>query len=378
MLLFDKLSFWERRFYLESIDFIIVGSGIVGLTCAIQLKKKFKSSKILILERGYLPTGASTKNAGFACFGSPTEILDDLEKSKEQVVWDTIQMRYEGLIKLFELVGKRKIKYTNCSSWELIEEDEIKLSQEKINWLNQKLERIIKEKNVYSFDDKSIKKNGLKGFGQAIKNRLEGAISTDLLMSTLIQLAHSNGIYILNGINILNFSDSGKGVLLQSNFGEFQCNKLIICSNGFSNKLLPKLDVVPSRAQVLITKPIYNLKLRGTFHSQKGYYYFRNIENRILLGGARCVDFSGENTDKFENTHSITSELRSYLTKHFTDSQKFEIDHYWSGIMGTGNEKKPIVQKINKNVFCGVRMGGMGIAIGTEIGNKLVELVSNE
>ena len=28
-----------------------------------------------------------------------------------------------------------------------------------------------------------------------------------------------------------------------------------------------------------------NLKIKGSFHYEKGYYYFRNIDNRILLGG---------------------------------------------------------------------------------------------
>ena len=46
--------------------------------------------------------------------------------------------------------------------------------------------------------------------------------------------------------------------------------------------------------------------------------------------------------------------------------------------MGTGTEKKPLVQKINNNVYCGVRMGGMGIAIGSEIGHLLVKLILHD
>jgi cation diffusion facilitator CzcD-associated flavoprotein CzcO len=80
MLNIKDLSFWEKSLYFESLDFTIIGAGIVGLSTAIFLKEKFPRSKILILERGYLPSGASTKNAGFACFGSPTELYDDLSK----------------------------------------------------------------------------------------------------------------------------------------------------------------------------------------------------------------------------------------------------------------------------------------------------------
>jgi gamma-glutamylputrescine oxidase len=378
MLQFDKLSFWERRNYLDSIDFLIIGSGIVGIAFALQLKNKFKTSKIVILERGYIPTGASTKNAGFACFGSPTEIFDDIEKSNENLVWNTVKMRYEGLMKLLEITGVENINYEKCNSWELIKNSEPDFCKEKLSWLNNKIEKLIDHKNVYSFDNMSIKSNGLFGFKQAIKNRLEGSISTDLLMNRLLNLTSLENITILNGVHVLNYENTGSKVEIQTNYGRIDSNKLIICTNGFANDLVPNKDVNPSRAQVLITKPIENLPLRGTFHAEKGYYYFRNIENRILLGGARCKDFDGETTTKFDNTEIIKTELKSYLSSHFKNSDKFEIDYFWSGIMGTGKEKQPIVEQINKNVYCGVKMGGMGIAIGAEIGSQLLKLITNE
>ena len=65
-----NLSYWELKTWFTNIDFAIVGSGIVGLNCALALRKKFPESKILILEKGILHQGASKKNAGFACFGS--------------------------------------------------------------------------------------------------------------------------------------------------------------------------------------------------------------------------------------------------------------------------------------------------------------------
>ena len=71
-------SYWELKEWFTNIDFTIVGSGIVGLNCAITLKKNHPKAKILILEKGMLPQGASTKNAGFACFGSLSEIENTL------------------------------------------------------------------------------------------------------------------------------------------------------------------------------------------------------------------------------------------------------------------------------------------------------------
>ena len=73
-----NLSFWELKNWFWNVDYTIVGSGIVGLHAALKLRNRFPESKILIIEKGMLPQGASTKNAGFACFGSISEIIDDL------------------------------------------------------------------------------------------------------------------------------------------------------------------------------------------------------------------------------------------------------------------------------------------------------------
>ena len=43
--------------------------------------------------------------------------------------------------------------------------------------------------------------------------------------------------------------------------------------------------------------------------------------------------------------------------------------------MGVGNQKKAIVKPISSNVFCGVRLGGMGVAIGSLVGKELAELI---
>lgn len=43
--------------------------------------------------------------------------------------------------------------------------------------------------------------------------------------------------------------------------------------------------------------------------------------------------------------------------------------------MGVGKKKRPIIEQLSDNVFCGVRLGGMGVAIGSLVGAELAELV---
>ena len=137
MLQLNQLSFLERKAFFDGIDFTIIGAGIVGFTTAIQLKDKYPNSRVLILEKGYLPSGASSKNAGFTCFGSSTEIFDDLQKSSEENVWQTVKMRYDVLTELFRIVWGRDIGYEKNGSWDLIlEKDTHQLIYKSFNTTN--------------------------------------------------------------------------------------------------------------------------------------------------------------------------------------------------------------------------------------------------
>jgi gamma-glutamylputrescine oxidase len=152
-----------------------------------------------------------------------------------------------------------------------------------------------------------------------------------------------------------------------------ESKKVIVATNGFARQLLPHLEVRPARAQVLITEPVKGLKLKGAFHYQQGYYYFRNIDGRVLLGGGRNLNFKGEETTQFGLTQQIQQKLETLLKTHILPGVPHKIDQRWSGIMGVGTEKKPIIKHISNNIVCAVRMGGMGIAIGSLVGEMAVK-----
>jgi glycine/D-amino acid oxidase-like deaminating enzyme len=54
---------------------------------------------------------------------------------------------------------------------------------------------------------------------------------------------------------------------------------------------------------------------------------------------------------------------------------EYKIDRRWSGIMGFGDMKTPIVQKYNDHIYIAARMSGMGIAIGSMIGEEVADLI---
>lgn len=369
-----QLSYWEIKNWFTNVDFTIVGSGIVGLHCALELRERFPESKILILEKGILPQGASTKNAGFACFGSLSELIDDLKTHSEEEVIQLVQKRWTGLQLLRKRLGDATLDFKPFGGYELfLQDDDATYSEclQKMPFLNEILKPLFKadvfSKQVDRFAFANIKE-------YSIFNPFEAQIDTGNMMQALLKEAISKDILILNQAEVSSYTDKNDSVELVVNDTAFNTKKLLFATNGFASKLTNN-EVKPARAQVLITEPIANLDIKGTFHLDKGYYYFRNFEDRILLGGGRNLDFEGETTTDLSQTEKIQNKLEDLLKNVILPNQEFQIAHRWSGIMGIGAHKNPIVSQLSNNVYCGVRLGGMGVAIGSLIGKELADLV---
>jgi gamma-glutamylputrescine oxidase len=195
------------------------------------------------------------------------------------------------------------------------------------------------------------------------------------MMRTLLNKVYNLGVIVLNNCAIQEISNQGNSVSLATNQGKFGAKKIILATNAFANQLFPGLKVIPGRGQVLLTKPIKDLKLKGTYHFDEGYYYFRNIDGRVLFGGGRNLDFKAEETWDFGHTEAIKHKLSQYLHEVILPGRQFEIDYWWSGIMGFGEDISPIVKEVEPNIFCAVRCNGMGVAMGSLVGEEVAELV---
>ncbi len=369
-----NFSYWELKEWFTNVDFTIVGSGIVGLNCALTLKKKHPTATILVLEKGMLPQGASSKNAGFACFGSLSELVDDLKTHTEEEVFDLVKKRWEGLQLLRKTLGDKNIDFQQNKGYELFLNKELfEECASKKNQINKLIAPVFKQ-DVFSESENVFNFQKIQPIYSV--NQFEGQIDTGKMMAQLLLKAQKAGVKILNNIAVESYTEQNDRVSVKTNQIAFTTNKLFIATNGFAKQLLQE-NVQPARAQVLITKPIKNLQVKGTFHLDKGYYYFRNVGDRILFGGGRNLDFKGEETAEFGETELIQNQLKTILQETILPNTKFEIAHSWSGIMGVGNQKKAIVKPISTHVYCGVRLGGMGVAIGSLVGKELAELLNN-
>jgi gamma-glutamylputrescine oxidase len=374
------LSIWEKESFIQ-YDYIIAGSGIVGLSTALSIKELDPNASVLILERGLLPSGASTRNAGFACIGTVGEKLHDIKLMGEENVVQLMLKRWEGLQLLRKRVGDKNMDFENLGGYELVLQHET-FDYDAMYRMNVLLSDTFKEP-VYAEDYGGINRFGFNSSAvkTLIKNRLDGQLHSGKMLNRLIDLCQQKHIRIITGANITRFEETNNLLHVQvtSSFTSeltFTCKQLAICTNAFTKDLLPEVDVTPGRGQVLITSPIEGLSLQGTFNFDEGYYYFRNFGNRILFGGGRNLDFEKEKTTTFELNPQIQEKLEYYLKEIIAPGKKFHITDRWTGIMGFGKEKLPEVKRITPHISIGIKLNGMGVALGSKIGHELAGVVT--
>jgi gamma-glutamylputrescine oxidase len=372
------LSIWEKESFFAPADIVIAGSGYLGLWSAYYLKRAHPSLSITIVDRGRIPTGASTRNAGFACFGSLTELIADAKKMGEDKMLELVEMRYKGLRRIRKTFSDKKTGYKAHGGYELISPQTTDMNElrSNIDWLNLRMKKIVKSQKTFRLQDDKIASFGFSGVSHLVEAREEGQLHPGKLCQSLLRLVQSMGVTVLTNLEIKSFERINGRIILQTSpeIG-LTAGQLLVCTNGFARQLLPQLDVIPARGQVLVTSPIEALPFSGSFHYEEGFYYFRDLGDRVLLGGARNLAIEEETTDEMTITDTIQQELERFLRETILPGKTFSIDHRWSGIMGTGSEKLPILQQTGEGVFCAVRMSGMGVALAPVMGEKVARLM---
>ncbi|MDZ4745842.1 MAG: FAD-dependent oxidoreductase [bacterium] len=403
---------WEDVFL--TYDVVIVGAGIIGLSSAIEIAERNPTLRITVLERGLIPTGASTRNAGFACFGSLGEIHADILGMGQEGALSVVAKRVAGLRKLTDRCAKSEIGYEALGGHELFFEEHDGLAR--LPEINALLEPLL-GKDVFTRRDDLIKTFMFGPRVHALVHiKHEATVHSGLLINALWKIAEQHGIRILTGALVTAIDDrvtaiddrgqQNHALTISTISGEHTIHAgiAVLATNGNMSQITvsatrqnpepmqtlamqtlatPTLTPTaaptfyPARGQVLLTASIEGLPFKGSFHFNDGYYYFRNLGNRILFGGGRNTDFEGERTRDMSTTEPLQKNLDELLRTVIAPGREIVVEKRWSGTMAFAADKQPCVVQIAPNVILAFGCNGMGVALGSNIATEVASLVGN-
>jgi gamma-glutamylputrescine oxidase len=367
------LSYWEKTVWAAPADVLIVGAGFTGLFTAITLLRNQPKLKVKIIEQEKYGTLASSRNAGFLCFGSPSELASDLKQHQAQDLINLLRKKRRGISLLLNQLSKKNIHYRATSGYELLLEhyaDAAELAHNQFIQLNILFKEAFKTADYYRF----LPVIDLPTHPSAIQFKYEGQINPAATVAALRLLAENLGANIMYNTKVTHLAKNGDSWLVETDCASLQAKQVVVANNAFASELVPDHPVIPQRAQVLVTSPLLRpLSWKGNFHVDFGYIYFRNIgDNRILLGGARNTAFEQEQTAKTEINLALQAKLEDFLQTYLLPpATDYSISDRWSGIMGFREPKQPAAVQLHANGLVVVAgMNGMGAALGPALGEE--------
>lgn len=373
----SNISVWENETYFAPQNIVIIGGGLMGLWTAITLKEQKPNLSITVVERNVTPLGASTRNAGFACFGSPTELLHDAKTLGESAMLQIVEKRYKGIEKIKKYFGN-VIDFDSCGGYECLTEKQLPVNEinDALAYLNKLLADITNTYHTFKRNDAALSALGLQNFDALVENKWEGGLHSGKLVQALQNKAACLGVNCLYGITVTHCYRQNVYVTIETQQSiVLKANTVILCTNAFSNaiNLGTTLPLKPGRGQILLTSPIPNLPLHGTFHYDAGFYYWRNLGNRILIGGGRNSFFEQETTTDIAVTENVQTVLENFLKTHLNPSIQYTVEKRWSGIMAFTDNHLPYVHFAAPNILNAIACNGMGVALTPIIAEEIAQ-----
>ncbi|OJX60737.1 MAG: hypothetical protein BGO89_03970 [Candidatus Kapaibacterium thiocyanatum] len=374
-------SYWEAD-HLMSYDVAVIGGGIIGMSTALSLVEQNPSFRIAVLERGLIPTGASTRNAGFACFGSLSELWHDITAmgGKDNAI-DVVRKRIDGLTALRRRCTDEALGYEQHGGHELFMSDDESLHR--IDELNALLEPLLHGPAFVRRDD-LIARYGFDGVRALVAIPHEGTLHSGRMAATLGRLAREHGIHVATGALVSSLDGESEPasirLTIETAYGprSIAAGNVVVATNACIGDLCPGigLDIVPARGQVLVTSPVPGLPFRGSFHFDAGFYYFRSVGERVLFGGGRNLDIDGERTRVMDVTPVVQEQLERLLDRTILPGRDYVIERRWAGTMGFSADKRPHVEHVHPRIVVAFGCNGMGVALGSTVGEEAARLVT--
>ena len=359
-------------------DIAIIGSGYTGL-CAARILRK-NGASVTVFERNTIGWGASSRNGGMATPGLKQGIQKIYKMYGSKLAHEFWKASVDAIDLIEEIVDEHSIDcdwQRNGHASLATKPSHAPRLKQYGSWLEKKFGHVQNYISVNQIRDEI----GSDAYYGALTDEISGGLHASKYVYGLATTVSNLGVQLCEQTDVLDIekNDSNYFRLITSK-GDVRAKKVIIATNGYTDRLVPRLKplIFPVGSYIVVTEPlsedlqnIISPKKRMYYDSKWFLNYFRlTPDGRMLWGGRN--DLSTD-LDLDDSAKRLTRELYSILP----DLRDIPITHTWTGKLGITFDLMPHIGEKN-GIYYAFGYGGHGLSIATYLGTEIGLLLSGK
>lgn len=356
-------------------EIVIVGGGLAGLTCALELAQRGRTVTVLDAQR--IGWGASGRNGGSV---SPSWSANDstlLRRVGQDHFNALFRLSMEGVAMVRHyatalagdaarvIPGHLKVAlYNNASAFQRTRDQQERLFGRTLRYLNRA--------EVHEFLQSDRYHQGLyadDGFHFHPLNYCQA----------LARECTRLGVIIHEGTPVQKISQNQGRRNLQTPAGTVTADTVVLCTGGYTDALIPRLRraYLPIATYVMLSEPLGS-RLHDVIRTSAAVGDNRRAGNYYRIVDNNRLQWGGHITTRTADPHNISAILRRELELCYPQLRGVSIDLTWSGLMSYARHMMPQIGQLMPGLWYCTAFGGHGVNT-TAIGARVVaEGISKE
>ena len=275
-------------------DVAIVGAGYTGLSAARHLARV--GATVVVLERGRVAFGASSRNGGQVLTGLRVEPARLVARYGERRARELFDVSREAIARVEALIAQESIdcEYERVghvrAAWKPSHFAAFREEQDLLSRVFHHRVELLSRREQRS-------ELGSDAYHGLLIDDASRALNPARYAHGLAAAASRAGATIVTGAGVTRLVKSGNDWTVSTVDGDVQARDVLVATNGYSNGAVPALQrrFVPVGSYIIATEPLSPAEAssvlprgRVAFDSKYFLYYFRLSSDRRLLFGGRA------------------------------------------------------------------------------------------
>ncbi|GAA6154253.1 FAD-dependent oxidoreductase [Pseudoteredinibacter isoporae] len=363
----------------------MIGGGFTGLSTAIALRER--NIRVAVVEKGLAGSGASGRNSGHVgCSLGMLPLLTykNFGEERTQQLSRVVNKAVDNVAYMIEQGGV-DCDYNQCGNIMAA------VSRGEENSKIEKYAALFEKMGIENelLDERALQRKGIpECVVQAAHWKKGGVINPAKYARCLTKIALEKGVDLFENSEVESVVP-GKKVLIKTGKGRVSCHHCVLATNAYSGELgFLKQKIIPMSVSVFVSDPLTpEQRSRLDWYGGEGittaHMALENIrltaDNRVLIG-SKSARLGFGNSQPRPNDSLTFSKLNTVFRDRLPELNDVNIDVGWTGRVAISSDGVPSIGTLSKhnNIYYGVGYSGHGIAMASNAGNVIAQLICQE